>query len=122
MSSEGHWGEEEEEEQEEEHSNPTEVKMCKMVMPGHTNHRHELSVGQLLKWMDTTACLSGVCVYDVYLSVWVCASVGQTCRNSKPLMRHALLGTVVQTGYDSTLFPVYSRKTCWVPMCHGVCR
>uniref|UniRef100_A0A8C5A7T8 HotDog ACOT-type domain-containing protein n=1 Tax=Gadus morhua TaxID=8049 RepID=A0A8C5A7T8_GADMO len=40
------------------HVNPTEVKMSQIVMPSHSNHRQELSVGQLLKWMDSTACLS----------------------------------------------------------------
>uniref|UniRef100_A0A8C4Z5U1 HotDog ACOT-type domain-containing protein n=1 Tax=Gadus morhua TaxID=8049 RepID=A0A8C4Z5U1_GADMO len=50
--------EEEEEEEEEEEVNPTEVKMSQIVMPSHSNHRQELSVGQLLKWMDSTACLS----------------------------------------------------------------
>uniref|UniRef100_A0A8B9L2L4 Uncharacterized protein n=1 Tax=Astyanax mexicanus TaxID=7994 RepID=A0A8B9L2L4_ASTMX len=39
--------------------NPTEVKMSQIVLPCHANHRTELSVGQLLKWMDSTACLSG---------------------------------------------------------------
>lgn len=39
--------------------NPTEVKMSQIVLPCHANHRGELSVGQLLKWMDSTACLSG---------------------------------------------------------------
>ncbi|XP_035279046.1 acyl-coenzyme A thioesterase 11 [Anguilla anguilla] len=38
--------------------NPTEVKMSQIVLPCHANHRGEISVGQLLKWMDTTACLS----------------------------------------------------------------
>ncbi|KAL4608256.1 acyl-coenzyme A thioesterase 11 [Arapaima gigas] len=38
--------------------NPTEVKMSQIVLPCHANHRGELSVGQLLKWMDSTACLS----------------------------------------------------------------
>ncbi|KAL6468313.1 hypothetical protein MHYP_G00239900 [Metynnis hypsauchen] len=38
--------------------NPTEVKMSQIVLPCHANHRKELSVGQLLKWMDSTACLS----------------------------------------------------------------
>lgn len=38
--------------------NPTEVRMSQIVMPCHCNHRQELSVGQLLKWMDSTACLS----------------------------------------------------------------
>ncbi|XP_061099426.1 acyl-coenzyme A thioesterase 11 [Conger conger] len=42
----------------EEYRNPTEVKMSQIVLPCHANHRGELSVGQLLKWMDTTACLS----------------------------------------------------------------
>uniref|UniRef100_A0A8C4DBA8 Acyl-CoA thioesterase 11 n=1 Tax=Dicentrarchus labrax TaxID=13489 RepID=A0A8C4DBA8_DICLA len=51
-------GEEEEEEEEEESFNRTEVKMSQIVMPCHSNHRQELSVGQLLKWMDSTACLS----------------------------------------------------------------
>ncbi|XP_071760669.1 acyl-coenzyme A thioesterase 11 [Centroberyx gerrardi] len=48
----------EEEEEEEESANPTEVKMSQIVMPCHSNHRQELSVGQLLKWIDSTACLS----------------------------------------------------------------
>uniref|UniRef100_A0A8C3TB19 Uncharacterized protein n=1 Tax=Chelydra serpentina TaxID=8475 RepID=A0A8C3TB19_CHESE len=39
--------------------NPTEVQMSQLVLPCHTNHRGELSIGQLLKWIDTTACLSG---------------------------------------------------------------
>ncbi|XP_013763309.1 acyl-coenzyme A thioesterase 11 [Pundamilia nyererei] len=46
------------EEEEEENYNPTEVKMSQIVMPCHSNHRQELSVGQLLKWMDSAACLS----------------------------------------------------------------
>lgn len=39
--------------------NPTEIKMSQIVLPCHANHFGELSVGQLLKWMDSTACLSG---------------------------------------------------------------
>ncbi|XP_054600429.1 acyl-coenzyme A thioesterase 11 isoform X2 [Nothobranchius furzeri] len=50
--------EEEEEEEDEGGVNPTEVKMSQIVMPCHCNHQQELSVGQLLKWMDSTACLS----------------------------------------------------------------
>ncbi|XP_049631132.1 acyl-coenzyme A thioesterase 11 [Suncus etruscus] len=38
--------------------NPTEVQMSQLVLPCHTNQRDELSIGQLLKWIDTTACLS----------------------------------------------------------------
>uniref|UniRef100_A0A8C3AC80 Acyl-coenzyme A thioesterase 11 n=1 Tax=Cyclopterus lumpus TaxID=8103 RepID=A0A8C3AC80_CYCLU len=50
--------EEEVEEEDEESVNPTEVKMSQIVMPCHSNHRQELSVGQLLKWIDSSACLS----------------------------------------------------------------
>lgn len=35
------------------------VPMCQRVLPAHANHRGELSAGQLLKWMDATACLAG---------------------------------------------------------------
>lgn len=37
----------------------TEVQMCQAVLPCHANHRGDLGAGQLLKWMDTTACLAG---------------------------------------------------------------
>ncbi|XP_072298053.1 acyl-coenzyme A thioesterase 11-like [Eucyclogobius newberryi] len=50
--------EEEEEEEEDDSLSPTVVKMSQIVMPCHSNPRQELSVGQLLKWMDSTACLS----------------------------------------------------------------
>uniref|UniRef100_A0AAY4BEA2 Acyl-coenzyme A thioesterase 11 n=1 Tax=Denticeps clupeoides TaxID=299321 RepID=A0AAY4BEA2_9TELE len=42
------------EEKEDVHRNPTEVKMSQIVLPCHANHCGELSVGQLLKWMDST--------------------------------------------------------------------
>ncbi|XP_053557436.1 acetyl-coenzyme A thioesterase [Bombina bombina] len=35
-----------------------EVQMCHTVNPWHSNHRWELSAGQLLTWIDTTACLA----------------------------------------------------------------
>ncbi|XP_014349609.1 acetyl-coenzyme A thioesterase [Latimeria chalumnae] len=35
-----------------------EVEMCQSVLPCHANPRSELSAGQLLKWIDTTACLA----------------------------------------------------------------
>ncbi|KAG8436864.1 hypothetical protein GDO86_007810 [Hymenochirus boettgeri] len=38
--------------------NPTEVHMSQMVLPCHANHKGQLSPGQLLKWIDTAACLS----------------------------------------------------------------
>ncbi|XP_057212218.1 acyl-coenzyme A thioesterase 11b isoform X2 [Triplophysa rosa] len=38
--------------------NQTEVKMSQIVLPCHANHCGQLSAGQLLKWMDSTACLS----------------------------------------------------------------
>ncbi|XP_065517772.1 acetyl-coenzyme A thioesterase [Lathamus discolor] len=34
------------------------VCMCQTVFPAHADHRGELSAGQLLKWMDATACLA----------------------------------------------------------------
>lgn len=40
--------------------NQTEVKMSQIVLPCHANYCGELSAGQLLKWMDSTACLSGL--------------------------------------------------------------
>lgn len=50
--------EDEEEDDDKETASQTEVKMSQIVMPCHSNHRHELSVGQLLKWIDSTACLA----------------------------------------------------------------
>ncbi|XP_071586178.1 acetyl-coenzyme A thioesterase isoform X2 [Heliangelus exortis] len=34
------------------------VCMCQTILPAHSDHRGELSSGQLLKWMDATACLA----------------------------------------------------------------
>ncbi|KAG5834424.1 hypothetical protein ANANG_G00261360 [Anguilla anguilla] len=34
------------------------VQMCQLVLPCHANHMGELDAGQLLKWMDTIACLA----------------------------------------------------------------
>lgn len=45
-------------EDERQHRNTSEVKMSQIVLPCHANHCGELSIGQLLKWMDCTACLS----------------------------------------------------------------
>uniref|UniRef100_A0A671LBH6 Acyl-CoA thioesterase 12 n=1 Tax=Sinocyclocheilus anshuiensis TaxID=1608454 RepID=A0A671LBH6_9TELE len=39
-------------------SSLVEVQMCQSVLPCHANHQEELGAGQLLKWMDTTACLA----------------------------------------------------------------
>uniref|UniRef100_A0A8C1DA82 Acyl-CoA thioesterase 12 n=1 Tax=Cyprinus carpio carpio TaxID=630221 RepID=A0A8C1DA82_CYPCA len=39
-------------------SGPVEVQMCQSILPMHANHQGELGAGQLLKWMDTTACLA----------------------------------------------------------------
>ena len=38
---------------------PAEVRMSQAIQPAHANPRGELSAGQLLKWIDATACLSG---------------------------------------------------------------
>uniref|UniRef100_A0A4W3IJW7 Acyl-CoA thioesterase 11 n=1 Tax=Callorhinchus milii TaxID=7868 RepID=A0A4W3IJW7_CALMI len=74
---------------EEGYRNPTQVQMSQLILPCHTQHGEELSVGQLLKWMDITACLSGelrVKTFTVAL-IWPltsmtspvssCCSVGQ---------------------------------------------
>ncbi|XP_010861673.1 PREDICTED: acyl-coenzyme A thioesterase 12 [Bison bison bison] len=37
---------------------PAEVRMSQAIQPAHANPRGELSAGQLLKWIDTTACLA----------------------------------------------------------------
>uniref|UniRef100_A0A672I546 Acyl-coenzyme A thioesterase 11 n=1 Tax=Salarias fasciatus TaxID=181472 RepID=A0A672I546_SALFA len=65
--------------------NPTEVQMSQIVLPCHANHCGELSAGQLLKWMDSTACLSGrkntlyivdpVHIYNFQLSIGVVGKV-----------------------------------------------
>ncbi|XP_059401314.1 acetyl-coenzyme A thioesterase [Carassius carassius] len=39
-------------------SGPVEVQMCQSVLPMHANPQGQLGAGQLLKWMDTTACLA----------------------------------------------------------------
>lgn len=36
-----------------------EVHMSQAIQPAHANSRGELSAGQLLKWIDATACLAG---------------------------------------------------------------
>lgn len=36
-----------------------EVLMSQAIQPAHATARGELSAGQLLKWIDTTACLAG---------------------------------------------------------------
>ncbi|XP_066473172.1 acetyl-coenzyme A thioesterase [Tiliqua scincoides] len=41
------------------------VHMAQIVLPAHANHRGELSAGQLLKWIDTTACLAAEKYADI---------------------------------------------------------
>lgn len=64
---------------EEGYRNPTEVKMSQIVLPCHANHRGELSVGQLLKWMDSTACLSGWETFESQLIVNVKHNIKHNC-------------------------------------------
>lgn len=60
--------------------NPTEVQMSQLVLPCHTNQRGELSVGQLLKWIDATACLSGEAARGTAaLPVWAPHTPGAAC-------------------------------------------
>lgn len=63
------------EENDEVYRNPTEVKMSQIVLPCHANHCGELSVGQLLKWMDSTACLSGRKTSENLCLFYVCTSL-----------------------------------------------
>ncbi|KAK6305108.1 hypothetical protein J4Q44_G00238880 [Coregonus suidteri] len=37
---------------------PIDVQMCQSIQPCHADHQGDLSAGQLLKWMDTIACLA----------------------------------------------------------------
>jgi hypothetical protein len=58
---------------------PMDVQMCQSIQPCHADHQGDLSAGQLLKWMDTIACLAGqyivcVCVL-VRVHVAVCVRV-----------------------------------------------
>lgn len=61
--------------------NPTEVQMSQLVLPCHSNQHGELSAGQLLKWIDTAACLSGkLCLGICSPSVWgACPAWGGKC-------------------------------------------
>jgi len=61
-------------------SGPGEVQMCQSILLCHANHQGELGAGQLLKWMDTIACLAGEqgcggCLFDsLYTFIeWVCS-------------------------------------------------
>lgn len=38
---------------------PGEVHMSQAIQPAHADPRGELNAGQLLKWIDATACLAG---------------------------------------------------------------
>ena len=104
--------------------NPTEVKMSQIVMPCHANHRGELSVGQLLKWMDSTACLSGLqkwplMEYRLQVGYLFCA---------KQLVRIATMFYfwILSLTYQTICFlPNYlcnflslSWKTCWMFLYH----
>ncbi|XP_058032949.1 acyl-coenzyme A thioesterase 11 isoform X1 [Ahaetulla prasina] len=81
--------------------NPTEVQMSQIVQPCHTNHRGELSIGQLLKWIDTSACLSAeshagcscvtASVDDIYFEHTI--SVGQVV-NIKAKVNRAFISSM----------------------------
>ncbi|XP_069088723.1 acyl-coenzyme A thioesterase 11 [Pleurodeles waltl] len=101
--------------------NPTEVNMSQMVMPCHANHRGELGVGQLLKWIDTTACLSAekhagcpcvtASVDDIYFEQTI--SVGQVV-NLKAKVNRAFNSSMevgIQVCYED-LFSGKQWKVC----------
>ncbi|XP_033007940.1 acyl-coenzyme A thioesterase 11 isoform X2 [Lacerta agilis] len=94
----------------ESYRNATEVQMTQMVQPCHTNHRRELSIGQLLKWIDTAACLSAerhagcpcvtASVDDIYFEHTI--SVGQVV-NIKAKVNRAFNSSMevgVQVSYE----------------------
>ncbi|XP_044285802.1 acyl-coenzyme A thioesterase 11 isoform X2 [Varanus komodoensis] len=94
----------------ENYRNATEVQMSQMVQPCHTNYRGELSIGQLLKWIDTAACLSAerhagcscvtASVDDIYFEHTI--SVGQVV-NIKAKVNRAFNSSMevgVQVSYE----------------------
>ncbi|KAJ6662562.1 hypothetical protein lerEdw1_011699, partial [Lerista edwardsae] len=94
----------------ESYRNATEVQMSQMVLPCHTNYRGELSIGQLLKWIDTAACLSAerhagcpcvtASVDDIYFEHTI--SVGQVV-NIKAKVNRAFNSSMevgVQVSYE----------------------
>ena len=108
--------------------NPTEVKMSQIVLPCHANHCGELSVGQLLKWMDSTACLSGKLVSytrELALPLIVLRLTGNSLDRcpyffgityKQALVQHCTLGCVVVSltrhgGIDLQYLHV---RHCWV--------
>ncbi|XP_028834183.1 acyl-coenzyme A thioesterase 11 isoform X3 [Denticeps clupeoides] len=103
--------------------NPTEVKMSQIVLPCHANHCQELSVGQLLKWMDSTACLSAErhagcpCVTasmdDIYFEHTI--GVGQVV-NIKAKVNRAF-NSSMEVGIDVTCEDLFTDR-CW-KVCHA---
>ncbi|XP_077189745.1 acyl-coenzyme A thioesterase 11 isoform X2 [Paroedura picta] len=92
------------------HRNATEVQMSQLVLPAHTNYHGELSIGQLLKWIDTAACLSAerhagcpcvtASVDDIYFEHTI--SVGQVV-NIKAKVNRAFNSSMevgVQVSYE----------------------
>ncbi|NWX37633.1 ACO11 thioesterase, partial [Notiomystis cincta] len=98
--------------------NPTEVQMSQLVLPCHTNHRGELSTGQLLKWIDTAACLSAErhagcpCVTasmdDIYFEHTI--SVGQVV-NIKAKVNRAF-NSSMEVGIQVSYEDLCSGKQC----------
>lgn len=89
---------------EEGYRNPTEVKMSQIVLPCHANHRGELSVGQLLKWMDSTACLSGWETFESQLIVNVKHNIKHNCL----FLNHKVTHTP-PINTCATIFPLLSQ-------------
>lgn len=102
----------------ERYRNPTEVKKSQIVMPCHANHCQELSVGQLLKWMDSTACLSAerhagcpcvtASVDDIYFERTI--GVGQVV-NIKAKVNRAF-NSSMEVGIEVTCEDLFSGN-CW---------
>ncbi|KAG9270111.1 acyl-coenzyme A thioesterase 11b [Astyanax mexicanus] len=100
----------------EEYRNPTEVKMSQIVLPCHANHCGELSVGQLLKWMDSTACLSAerhagcscitACVDDIHFEHTI--GIGQVV-NIKAKVNRAFASSM-EVGIVVSCEDLYSNR------------
>uniref|UniRef100_A0A673WEX8 Uncharacterized protein n=1 Tax=Salmo trutta TaxID=8032 RepID=A0A673WEX8_SALTR len=61
---------------------PIDVQMCQSIQPCHADHQGDMSAGQLLKWMDTIACLAGQCVCAVGQVITIKSKVSRTFTTS----------------------------------------
>lgn len=104
---------------EEGYRNPTELKMSQIVLPCHANHRGELSVGQLLKWMDSTACLSGQKTRTNL--AWIFKQTNKKNTTSLTLTLSAACHSHIMMSVICCYVSELSRETCRMFLCYRVC-